>query len=98
MNQMMAAMREENGELRGLTGAGKPGLYTLLGGTATDGGADSTLFTGGAGQVSSTSRLAAVYKDTRLAAVAAGRAVPAPGGSPVRGGGDTGGRNPVQIR
>lgn len=98
MNQLMSAMREENGRLRGLTGAGKPGLYSLLGGTAVDEGASGTTFMGGAGQVSATNRLAAVYKDTRLAAVAAGRSIPSTPGGGFDGGGDRGVDTPVQAR
>lgn len=73
----MQSLRNENGGLRGLTGSGEPGLFTLLGGTAAETG--NTKFTGGAGQVSATSRLAQAYRDVRLAAVASGQAVQAPG-------------------
>lgn len=84
---MMNALRRENGELRGLTGSGEPGLSVVLGGTAKEEGADSVRMTGGAGQVSSVSRIAAAHRDVRLAAVAAGR-------PPASGGGGMGGDRP----
>lgn len=81
MNSMMQSLRSENGSLRGLTGSGEPGLFTLLGGTAPEQGAGAYRMTGGAGQTSTVSRLAEAYRDTRLAAVAAGQVVPSTGGS-----------------
>lgn len=81
MNGMRMAndLRAGNGELRGLIGSGEPGLYTLLGGTATEQDAQSLRFLGGSGQVSATSRLAIAHRDVRLASVASGTAVPSGG-------------------
>ncbi len=83
---IIARAKQENGSLRGLTGSGEPGLYTLLGGTGEQGGANDYTMTGGAGQTSATAKLAKAYKDTRLAQVASGQA-PSSGG----GGGGSGG-------
>ena len=83
---IIAQARQENGSLRGLTGAGEPGLYTLLGGTGEQGSANEYTTMGGTGQTSSTAKLAKAYKDTRLAQVAAGLP-PASGGSSGPGGG-----------
>ena len=84
---IIAQARQENGSMRGLTGAGEPGLYTLLGGTGEQEDASGTSIMGGAGQVSATAKLAKAYKDTRLAQVASGSG----GSSPV---GVGGGGNP----
>lgn len=69
-------LRNENGALRGLSGSGEPGLHTLLGGTGEEKDASGLKTFGGAGQVSAVARMAEAYKDTRLAAVAAGNAAP----------------------
>lgn len=69
----------ENGEQRGLTGSGQPGLHTLLGGTGSQEGAETLRFGGGAGQVSATAKLARAHKDLRLAAVVSGTAPPSRG-------------------
>lgn len=76
---MMRALAGENAQQRGLTGQGRPGLHTLLGGTGEEGDSSTYRISGGAGQTSSTARLARAYKDTRLAAQAAGTAPPAGG-------------------
>ncbi len=82
---MMRSLRNENGSsLRGLSGQGEPGLYTLLGGTGIEEDASGYTFSGGAGQVSSVAKLAKAHKDVRLAGVAAGT-IPA-GGSGGSGG------------
>lgn len=95
---MANALRKENGELRGLTGSGEPGLSVVLGGTAKEEGADSLRMTGGAGQVSSVSRIASAHRDMRLAAVAAGQP-PSGGGSGTGGsGGGSGVSKPPQGR
>lgn len=72
MNSLMMSIRNENGGLRGLTGSGEPGLFTLLGGTGVEEGANAYRMTGGAGQVSSVARVASAHRDVRLAAVASG--------------------------
>lgn len=72
MNAMMRSLRGESGKLRGLTGSGEPGLFTLLGGTGGEQDASGLAFSGGSGQVSSVARLAVTYHDTRLAALASG--------------------------
>lgn len=87
MNQIQQNLAEENGQLRGLTGSGRPGLYSVLGGTVTEEGADTLTLTGGAGQTSGTSKIARAHNDVRLAAVAAGAAVPGPGAGGGAGGG-----------
>lgn len=69
-------LKRENGQMRGLTGSGRPGLHTLLGGTGEELDAGGLTLTGGSAQVSGTSKLAQAYRDTRLAAVAAGRTEP----------------------
>lgn len=84
---MIADLTGGNGSLRGLLGSGQPGLSTLLGGTSPEGDSSEYTMTGGPGQVSSTTRIAKAYRDTRLAAVASGATVPATGG-----GGGGGGR------
>lgn len=85
---IIAQVRQENGSMRGLTGAGEPGLYTLLGGTGEQGGANEYTTMGGTGQTSATAKLAKAYKDTRLAQVAAGQP-PSSGGGGGGGGGST---------
>lgn len=77
MRAITHGLRAENGALRGLTGQGEPGLWTLLGGTGAEEDANSLRLGGGAGQVSGTSRVARAYRDTRIAYVAAGQS---PGG------------------
>lgn len=80
MNSMYQSLRTENGSLRGLSGSGEPGLWTLLGGTSAELEAGQLKFSGGAGQVGSTAKLARAHKDVRLAAVAAGTAPSGSGG------------------
>lgn len=80
---IIAMVKQENGSLRGLTGSGEPGLYTLLGGTGDQDPASAYTTMGGSGQVSATAKLAKAQKDVRLAQVASG--------SPVSGGGSSGG-------
>jgi hypothetical protein len=87
MRAIVRGLANENGSLRGLTGQGEPGLYTLLGGTGEELGADELSLTGGSGQVSATSRLARVNDEPRLAAVASAGYIP-PGGF-IRPGGGT---------
>lgn len=77
---MMRGLNAENSGMRGLTGQGEPGLYTLLGGTETQGDAAGT----SRNLVGAFQRKSNPYKDMRLAAVAA----PAQGGA---GGGSGGG-------
>lgn len=72
MNAIAKGIRAENAELRGLLGSGEPGLFTLLGGSSAELEGDHLRMTGGAGQVSGTSRVARAHKDVRLAAVASG--------------------------
>lgn len=67
MNGLMKSLRSENGSsLRGLTGQGEPGLYTLLGGTERQSDASAYTMSGGAGQVGAISERLEAYKDTRL--------------------------------
>lgn len=95
MTELMDALREENGKLRGLTGSGQPGLYSVLGGTVEEQNSSDLKLMGGAGQVSATSRIAMAHRDVRLAAVARGTSVPAPGtGGGGGGSGRPGGNRP----
>jgi hypothetical protein len=93
MNSLMTDMKGENGKLRGLTGSGEPGLFTLLGGTSPEMDSSGYTFGGGPGQVSATAKVARAHKDVRIAALSSGQSVPgtgAPGGGGGRGpGGDT---------
>lgn len=85
MRAIIRGLANDNGSLRGITGQGEPGLWTLLGGTGAEEDSSSLALGGGAGQVSAVSRVARANRDTLLAAVAAGRSggtVVAPG--PVR--------------
>lgn len=86
MRAIVRALANENGSLRGLTGQGEPGLYTLLGGTGDEQGADTLTLTGGAGQVSAVSRIARIREEARLAAVASTGSIP-PGTPGLPGGG-----------
>lgn len=72
MRAVIHGLRQENGALRGLTGQGEPGLWTLLGGVGAEEDASTLRLSGGSGQVSATSRLARVNRDVRIAGVAAG--------------------------
>jgi len=72
MRSVIRGLANDNGTLRGLTGQGEPGLWTLLGGTGQEEDASSLTLSGGAGQVSSTSRVARSVGDTMLAGVASG--------------------------
>lgn len=76
---MMMSLSNENGGLRGLTGSGEPGLFTLLGGTSPELDASGYTTTGGPGQVSAITRLALAQRDVRLRAVATGTPVPGSG-------------------
>lgn len=87
---IIAQARQQSGSLRGLTGAGEPGLYTLLGGTGIEQDSSGHTTMGGAGQVSSTAKLAVAYKDVRLRQVASGQTVSGNGGSSGGGGSTTG--------
>lgn len=69
-------LRGENASaLRGLTGQGEPGKWTLLGGTSPE--IDDARLAGGFGQVSGTARLARANRDIMLAGVASGGVGPA---------------------
>lgn len=72
MRAVIHGLRQENGALRGLTGQGEPGLWTLLGGVGAEEDAGTLRLSGGSGQVSATSRLARVNRDVRIAGVASG--------------------------
>jgi hypothetical protein len=72
LRAIVHGLRSENNSLRGLSGQGEPGLWTLLGGTGAEEDASAYQLTGGAGQVSSTSRVARAYRDVRVANVSAG--------------------------
>lgn len=74
MRAISHGLRAENGSLRGLTGQGEPGLWTLLGGTGAEQDADTLRLAGGAGQVSATSRIARVNGERLVAGVASGDA------------------------
>jgi len=91
MRSVIRGLANDNGTLRGLTGQGEPGLWTLLGGTGAELDSDGLQLGGGSGQVSSVSRLARTVNDIRLAAVASGST----GGTPV-GGGEV--RQPIRLR
>lgn len=100
MNALVRGLKEENRQMRALTGQGEPGLFTLLGGTGKEQGSNTLTTMGGAGQVSATARIAQAYKDTRLAAVASGSSIPGGGGGttprPPGGGGGGGGNIPLE--
>lgn len=70
--EMMLDLAGDNGRLRGVTGSGRPGLHTLLGGTGSQEGADRITLSGGSGPMSSAAKLARAHQDLRLAAVASG--------------------------
>ena len=72
MRSVIRGLASDNGTLRGLTGQGEPGLWTLLGGTGAELDSEGYTLGGGSGQVSSTSRLARTVRDIQLAAVASG--------------------------
>lgn len=72
MRAIVHGLRAENGSLRGLTGQGEPGLWTLLGGTGAEQDAEDLRLAGGAGQVSATSRVARVNGERLVAGVASG--------------------------
>ena len=72
MRAVIHSLRGENGSLRGLTGQGEPGLWTLLGGTGGELDADGYSIGGGPGQVSAVSRVARAQNDVRVAGVASG--------------------------
>jgi len=78
---IIRGLANDNGTLRGLTGQGEPGLWTLLGGTGAEEDSSTLQLGGGAGQVSAVSRLARATRDTLIAGVASGR-LPG-GGTPV---------------
>ena len=80
MRAIVRGLMNYNGTLRGLTGQGEPGLWTLLGGTGAEEDSSTLSLGGGAGQVSAVSRVARSVGDTLLANVAAGRV---PGGGTV---------------
>lgn len=67
MNALQRGTRGENGSLRGLTGAGQPGLHVLLGGTGEQPGAEAYTITGGSGQVAAVARAAQGHRDVRVA-------------------------------
>ncbi len=71
MRAIAHSLAAENGSLRGLTGQGEPGLWTLLGGTGAELDATGYRSTGGAGQTSPASRLARLT-GSRVAGVASG--------------------------
>lgn len=79
MRAIIRGLSNDNGTLRGLTGQGEPGLWTLLGGTAGEEDSNGLRLGGGAGQVSATSRIARAAGDVRLAAVASGTVPPSTG-------------------
>lgn len=86
--KILPTLQEENSGVRFRTGQGKPGLNILLGGTLQEEDVGDTF--GGGGSIGATARLASAYRDTRKAAVAAGRR----GGNPIGGtigGGEFGG-------
>lgn len=87
MRAIIRGLANDNGTLRGLTGQGEPGLWTLLGGTGAEEDSSSLQLGGGAGQVSAVSRLARVSRDTLIANIAAGRPPSGGGGTPVPPGG-----------
>lgn len=72
MRAIIRGLANDNGTLRGLTGQGEPGLWTLLGGSGEEEDANALSLAGGAGQVSATSRVARANGDIRLAGVASG--------------------------
>jgi hypothetical protein len=72
VNNLFRSLRTENGDLRGRTGSGEPGLYTLLGGTGTE-------KAGSAGAAGGYSKLATPLRDVRVSAAAAAAAAAAAG-------------------
>lgn len=72
MRSVIRGLAQDNGSLRGLTGQGEPGLWTLLGGTGEELDAEGYRLGGGPGQVSGTSRIARVRGDVLVAGVSSG--------------------------
>lgn len=84
MNALFRSLRTENGDLRGLTGSGEPGMHTLLGGTGSELDASQVSLGAGAGASTGYAKLARAHRDVRvLGSAAAGGAV-----QPAGGGGD----------
>lgn len=73
MRAIIRGLANDNGSLRGLTGQGEPGLWTLLGGTAEEQDSNELSLGGGAGQVSSVNRVSRARGETLVAGVASGR-------------------------
>lgn len=85
MRAIIRALAADNSDtLRGLTGQGEPGFWTLLGGTSREQDSSSLRLNGGLGQVSAVSRLARARGENLIAAVAAGSSS---GGGGTSGGG-----------
>jgi hypothetical protein len=72
MRSIIRGIIGDNSSLRGLTGQGEPGLWTLLGGTGAELDSDGYRLGGGPGQVSATSRISRANGDTRVAQVSTG--------------------------
>lgn len=67
MNTLFRSLRTENGDLRGRTGLGEPGLYTLLGGTEREQEA-----AGGGGAGGGRTRMFSAHRDVRVLGTTAG--------------------------
>lgn len=74
MNSLFRSLRTDNGDLRGLTGSGEPGMHTLLGGTGEELDAAGVRLGGGGGASTGYAKLARAHRDVRLGAAAAAAA------------------------
>lgn len=83
MNTLFRSLRTENGDLRGLTGSGEPGMHTLLGGTGSELDAGGVAMGGGGGASTGYAKLARAQRDVRVG----GWVNPVTGSSGIGGGG-----------
>jgi hypothetical protein len=74
VNSLFRSLRSDNGDLRGLTGSGEPGMHTLLGGTGEELTAAGTSLASGGGASTGYAKLARAHKDVRMASLAAAAA------------------------
>jgi hypothetical protein len=74
MNTLFRSLRTENGDLRGLTGSGEPGMHTLLGGTGQERDASGVALASGGGSSTGYAKLAQAHHDVRVAGGAAAQA------------------------
>lgn len=63
---MFRSLRNDSGQLRGLSGSGEPGLHTLLGGTGAELDASGVSMGSGGGAATGYAKLARAHVDVRL--------------------------------